>query len=175
MEEVVIKENKIQDQKASTSPLQWVVIGAIVGALLYGFASSGGFAFGKIELTENPSYLFSSNFDSHKAKVQGVAIGDSVLKIDPATVTEQNNAGWMHRGEDIGYRVSGGHVVEMILKNDATRRMGLLRDEEIIVRFGNPDKIEEEKEILPTKTYIYIDKGIIVRYSKDFGISVNLL
>lgn len=134
----------------------------------------------KIELTDNRSYLFDKDFDSNSIKVYGVALGDDISKIDPATITEHyEEVGWVHTVNDVGYRVSGGKVVEFIIKTKELERAGFRREDEILIRFGEPDKIEEGGGFLGDKQYFYIDRGLIVSYidlsTGDDILSVNII
>ena len=155
-----------------------VLAALVVGLFVYFGNNSGnlGFLDRQIELSKNHNYLFSDDFDPNKVSVYGISIGDSESKIDESVISEQkNSAGWIHTENDVGYRVSNGEVIEIVLGWDETKRMGLLREDEILIRFGEPDKIEEGLGFSSDgKNYLYIDRGIIVRYS-DLGMHINIL
>ena len=106
-------------------------------------------------------------------------MGVSENKIESSVIEDpKNSAGWIHTVNRVGYRVSDGRVVEMVLSQDETRRMGLLREDEIIVRFGEPDRIEEGGGLLWSKNYFYIDRGLIVRYGQggpDAKFHINII
>lgn len=134
----------------------------------------------KIELSEDRSYLFREDFDPKKIKVYGVAIGDSVSKIDPSTITENidGNVAWIHTSNEVGYRIVDGKVVEIVLHTEELKRAGLQREEEILIRFGKPDKVENDDFLNGTR-YYYISRGLIVGYVKistgNDIMSVNIL
>lgn len=118
------------------------------------------------ELSENPNYLFSKNFDPKKVKVYGVGIGDLGSQIDYSTIKQQEEFfGWVHTTNGIGYRIADGRVVEIAL-NDLVKRIGLIREDEIIMRFGEPDqtKVTGSSPYITDK-YYYISRGLIVSYS----------
>jgi len=53
----------------------------------------------------------------------------------------------------------------MALRGTMIEKIGLLREDEIIIRFGQPDKVEEKTGFLAGKDYFYIDRGLIIRYT----------
>lgn len=129
----------------------------------------------KIELSENSNYLFSDDFDPNKVTLFGIGIGDSINKIKVEDISEKNDI-WIHTFNGAGYRPEGGKIVEMVVSSKLTKSFGIFRDEEIIIRFGNPDKINDtSSEPLGNKEYFYIEKGLIVRSFSKIGISVNIL
>lgn len=135
----------------------------------------------KVELTENRSYLFDSAFNPNNIKLYGVALGDDISRIDPATITEHHEEyGWVHTVNNVGYRVSSGKVVEFIISTKELERAGFRRENEILIRFGEPDKVEKGEGFLAERTqYFYIDRGLIVSHidlpSGDDIFSVNIL
>jgi hypothetical protein len=157
-----------------------VLAGLIVGLFVYFGVSGNNLDFLKkqVELSEDPSYLFSEDFNPNKISVYGISIGDSESKINEAVISEpKNSAGWIHTKNGVGYRISDGKVVEIVLSRDETKRIGLLREDEIVIRFGEPDRIEDATGLARFsggKDYFYIDKGLIVRFSGT-GININIL
>ncbi len=130
-----------------------------------------------IELSENPEYLFSKNFDPSLVKVYGVGVGDYQSKIDPSSVVEGvEYFGWIHTTNKIGYRIADNKVVEISLNSSVLARMGIFRQDEIIIRFGKPDQTNESGNS-PYKTfkYYYINKGLVVSYYETGGLAVNII
>ncbi len=129
----------------------------------------------KIELSQNSNYLFSANFDPNNVTLYGVGIGDSVNKIKTEDISEKNDI-WIHTINGAGYRPEGGKIVELVISSTLAKSFGILREEEIIIRFGNPDKINDSSsEPFGSKEYFYIEKGLIVRHIDKIGVSVNIL
>ncbi len=131
----------------------------------------------KIELSENPGYLFDKDFKSNKIEVYGISIGDKESEIDQNLITEQGIAiGWIHTKNNVGYRIANGKVVEIVLGSDETKRIGLFREDEIIMRFGKPDKIEDtSNSFVQQKNYFYIKKGLVIRFYDELGIIINIM
>lgn len=131
-----------------------------------------------VELTNNPSHLFSSNFNPNQVKIYGVGIGDNESAIPASSIIQlgYDTYGWVHTTNDVRYRVASGRVVEIGLGRDVVKNVfGLLREDEVLVRFGSPDRIQ------PGFTgyggdYTYADRGLIVRVSPDgTSIQVNII
>jgi hypothetical protein len=130
----------------------------------------------KIELSKESSYLFNPQFNPNMVKVYGVSIGDSQNVIAAETISEsQNSAGWIHTKNGVGYRIASGQVVEIVLQWKETKRIGLMREDEIFIRFGKADKVEDRAGLLAGgRDYFYVNRGLIVRYSTN-GISINII
>lgn len=135
----------------------FLLVGGVYYFLFYGR---------KIDIAKNPEFLYSENFRSDKIALYGIAFGDEESKINPSLIEEEkNSSGWIQMKNDVGYRISAGKVVEMVLRNTMIEKLGLLREDEIIIRFGEADKIEEKTALGQGKDYYYINRGLIVRYS----------
>jgi hypothetical protein len=75
----------------------------------------------------------------------------------------------------VGYRIASGQVVEIVLQWKETKRIGLMREDEIFIRFGKADKVEDRAGLLAGgRDYFYVNRGLIVRYSTN-GISINII
>ncbi len=142
-----------------------VIILLITGAYYFFFQEK------RIDIAEKPEYLYSETFYPSKITLYGIGIRDKESKIDPSLIEEEkNSAGWINMKSDVGYRVADGKVVEMALRGTMIEKLGLLREEEIIIKFGKPDKIEERTGFLSGKNYLYIDKGLIIRVNDSKNI-----
>lgn len=129
----------------------------------------------KIELTQEYDYLFSDEFDPNQVTLFGVGLGDSINNVKTEDISEKNDI-WVHTFNGAGYRPVGGKVVELVISSDLAKKFGIFRDEEILIRFGEPDKLEDTSgELFGNKEYFYIKKGLIVRYNDKLGVSVNIL
>jgi len=143
-----------------------IIIAISTGAYLY-LSNS------KIEISTHSEYLFNKNFNPNKILVYGIAIGDTENKIPSSVINEnKNSAGWIHTTNNVGYRIANNKVVEIVLSSKETKRIGLIREDEIIMRFGNPDKIE--KNNFGISIYYYINKGLSVRYTDALGVNINI-
>jgi len=129
----------------------------------------------KIELSENKTYLFSEEFNPNKVTLFGIGIGDDVNKIKTENIDEKNDI-WIHTLNGAGYRPVEGKIVELRISSDLAESFGIFRDDEIFIRFGEPDKIEDtSSEAFGGKVYFYVKKGLIVRYADKLGVSINIL
>jgi len=129
----------------------------------------------RIELSENPEYLFSENFNPNNILVYGVGIGDEENKIDENLIEyEKNSYGWIHTINKVGYRILNEKVIEIVLSWDETKGIGLIEKDDIIIKFGEPDKLEGVINA-SDQDYYYIDRGIIARYHYDLGVNINIL
>jgi hypothetical protein len=128
------------------------------------------------ELSVNPSYLFSKDFNPNRVKVYGVGIGDLLAKIDQSSIIQQQEyAGWIHTTNGVGYQIANGIVVNISL-NDLVKKMGLFTEDAIIIKFGKPDQLTEKgSSPYINRTYYYINKGLVVNYYETGGITVNII
>lgn len=132
----------------------------------------------KIDIMDNPSHIFSDEFKPANISLNGIKLGDSENKIDKNLVTsETESVGWVHVGQEYSYRIVENKVVEFALKENFIKKTGILREDEIYIRFGKPDKIEEAYKSLPGagKAYYYINKGLIIRTSGADISQINIL
>lgn len=126
------------------------------------------------ELSENPKYLFSKDFNPNRAKVFGVGIGDLGSGI-ASIVPQQEYGGWVRTTNGTAYRIVNGVVVEIALNNDGIANLS--RSDEIIIKFGQPDQTKTDgSSPYITTTYYYIDRGLVVYdYQPTGGIKVNII
>lgn len=131
-----------------------------------------------VELTQNTSYLFSQNFNPNIIKLYGIGIGDLESKIPSSIRIDYgiDTTGWIHTNTDVGYRTAGGRVVEIALGWNITKNLfGLLREDEILVRFGSPDIVTPGFTGYGSD-YTYVNKGLIVRVApNNLGIQINVI
>ena len=125
------------------------------------------------ELSQNPQYLYSKSFNPNKVKVYGVGIGDSVNSIS-SIVPQQEYGGWVRTTNGTAYRIVNGQVDEIALNNDGIAN--LISDNEIIIKFGDPEKTTQSgTSPYLTTTYYYISRGIVITDYQTGGIKVNII
>jgi len=141
----------------------------------FGYLEELGRYDNRIEISENLEYLFDKNFRPNKILFYGIGIGDDENKINRDLIMEpKNEYGWIHMVYSGGYRIVNNKVAEIVLR-DVENILSILREEEIIIKFGLPDKTEED-DFLGIKNFFYIDKGLIIRFSKDTGmVNINIV
>ncbi|MFH1822868.1 MAG: hypothetical protein ABH830_04155 [Patescibacteria group bacterium] len=147
----------------------------------------------RIEITENPAYFYSKDFDPNKIVLYGAGIGDEVskIKINSADITlasitcehynlclseELNISGWIYM-ESNGYRrgsyrIANNKIVGLNL-NGST--IGIFKEDEIIIKFGKPDKQEKDESVFGGTKYFYIDRGLIVKASSLGAINIDVI
>ncbi len=132
------------------------------------------------ELSQNSEYLFSKNFNPNKVKVYGAGIGDLESNINQSTIiNQQEYFGWVRTTNGIAYRIANGKVVEIAL-NELVKKLGIYSESNIIMRFGQADKIDTTSDyyILNThyisKSYYYIHRGILVTYNEGNLSSIGI-
>ncbi len=125
------------------------------------------------ELSENPKYLFSKDFNPNKAKVFGVGIGDLRSNIT-SIVPQQEYGSWVRTTNSTAYRIVNGIVVEIALNNDGIAN--LFRTDEIIIKFGQSDQTKTTgNPPYTTTTYYYVNRGLVVYDYGSSGIKVNII
>lgn len=135
------------------------------------------------ELSQNPEYLFSKTFNPNKVKAYGVGIGDLESIIDQSSIIRQEEYfGWVRTVNGVGYRIANGKVVEIAL-HEMAEKLGIYSESNIIMMFGQPDKIDTTSDYynenihILVKEYYYTNKGLNISYIKGgitlIGINVT--
>lgn len=132
------------------------------------------------ELSQNPEYLFSKTFNPNKVKVYGVGIGDLEGSINQSSIIRQQEYfGWVRTTNGIAYRIANGKVVEIAL-NELVKSLGIYTEGNIIMRFGQPDKIDTTSDYYVgnthniSKSYYYISRGLLVTYNEGTVSSIGI-
>lgn len=133
-----------------------------------------------VELSQNPEYLFSKTFNPNLVKVYGVGIGDLESNINQSSIIKQQEYfGWVRTTNGIAYRIANGKVVEIAL-NEMVKSLGIYSESNIIMRFGQPDKIDTTSDYYVgsahniSKNYYYISRGLLVIYHEGTVSSVGI-
>lgn len=135
------------------------------------------------ELSQNPEYLFSKTFNPNKVKAYGVGIGDLESSIDQSSIIRQEEYfGWVRTVNGVAYRITNGKVVEIAL-NEMAKKLGIYSESNIIMMFGQPDKIDTTSDYYNAnvhyiaKQYYYTNKGLHISYNEGgmttIGINVT--
>ncbi len=132
------------------------------------------------ELSQNPEYLFSKTFNPNKAKVYGVGIGDLESSIDQSSIIRQQEYfGWERTTNGVAYRIANGKVVEIAL-NEFAKKLGIYSESNIIMMFGQPDKIDTTSDYYNAgvhyiaKQYYYTNRGLHISYNEGGMTSIGI-
>lgn len=161
------------DEKGSI--LKWslgfLVFGSVVAVLAIGLfllSTEGGISLesfkGKKELTEDPGYLQSDKFESKKAAVNGIGLGDNESKLKHLGPSSKDKDGWLFTTDGTGYRVFQGKVIEILLSLEDSEKSGFMKKSDVKAKLGKPDNIEGFSGY---NDYFYPDKGLIVTVSEE--------
>lgn len=120
----------------------------------------------KVELLENPEFIFSPDFRSRAVEVQGVALGDLKAEI-PCNLEEVNDLGWYRcRSDERGarFRIRNGRVHELSPGKEFLEKMDIRSPEDIEKKFGPADRVENKRTLFSRfvmrRTFIYEDRGL---------------
>ncbi len=135
------------------------------------------------ELSTNPNYLLSKDFNQNKVKLYGVGIGDSTSSINPSSINHQQEykLGLIRLLTGDAYMSSNGIVTGMYLRD--SKVYGIYTENDIFTKFGWPDKSETTSDYYvganhnTLKFYYYYSRGLQIMNSQngpDTFISINI-
>ena len=132
------------------------------------------------ELSQNPEYLLNKTFNPNKAKAYGVGIGDLESSIDQSSIIRQQEyLGWERTTNGVAYRIANGKIVEIAL-NEFAKKLGIYTESNIIMMFGQPDKIDTTSDYYIAnvhyiaKQYYYTNKGLHISYDEGGLTSIGI-
>lgn len=101
--------------------LRFIIPCLLVVSLLYG--CNGG----KIEITEDPSYIIREDFDPNDISVYGVVCWDPIDAIDKAIIdkTAEVKEGFISTKKDLSYGTSGDKIISFTLIDDLAKQTGI--------------------------------------------------
>ena len=137
-----------------------------------------------IELSENPSHLFSAGFNPNTVKIYGAGIGDVEKSIPESIRTDfgleiyrygVNGNDTVSTIHDVSYKILNGKVAEIRLGMTATKNLfGMLDEDDVLTKLGKPDVLKSNTKSGFGDIYIYSDKSLVIEVNPVF-IAVSIL